>query len=274
MGYLDHEVESVPIKQEIDWCDLFSVPIAAFEADPNDAARMVGTARIITTRDYNPSLSTATEAIATEDQSLVLTKRLNQIYSFQMPFLQSHPDPEILTTLNRDYYDTFCEISRVIVDRDHRGMGLAKVLMSYTMTLARWMGMKRFFLECLPTHRTIYQKFRFQLVPGRRNRVYNINKTMDLMERDDSDFAAASRAPLRRQAEINRLRTGSYLCLCENLNCPSGDRQAAPAGSRQRYAQFLRWPCPLARDPAPWLVTPEDNHLYKQWPGLEPYYED
>jgi predicted GNAT family N-acyltransferase len=274
MGYLDHEVESVPTKQEIDWCDLFSVPIAAFEANSNGAARMVGTARIITTQDYNPRLSTATEAIASEDPTGVLTGLLNQNYTFQMPFLQSHPDPEFVTTLNRDYPKTFCEISRVIVDRDHRGMGLAKVLMSYTMTLARWMGMKRFFLECLPTHREIYQKYRFRVVPGRRVRVYSINRTMDLMERDDSDLAAPCGAQHRRQAEIDRLRRGGYLCLCENVNCPRGDREATPPGSRHRYAQFFQWDCPLARDPAPRLVTIDDNHIYKQWPGMDSYYED
>jgi N-acetylglutamate synthase-like GNAT family acetyltransferase len=273
MGYLDAEIERVSTQQEIDWCDLFSVPIAAFEAGPDGAARIVGTARIITTRPSNPQLFAATEAIAAEDQDGLLIERLNQVYPFQMPFLQSHPDPEILTSLNRHYSDAFCEISRVIVDRDHRGMGLSTVLVNYTMMVARWMGMKRLFLECLPTHRSLYERFHFRLVPGRRDRVYLINKTMNLMERDDSDRGAAPASGRRYQREIDRLQNSGYLCLCEKWKCPSGDRDAAAAG-RRRYAGFLAWDCPIAQEPAPWLVTPEDKHLCAQWPGMESYDDD
>ncbi|HEV3162651.1 MAG TPA: GNAT family N-acetyltransferase [Isosphaeraceae bacterium] len=276
MGYLDHEVEGVPIEREIDWCDLFSIPIAAFVAEPSGAERMIGTTRIIGTRDYAPRLSSATEEIAAEDETGILTGKLNQIYRFQMPFLQSHPDPQILTKLNKECPDAFCEISRVIVDRDHRGMGISKILMSYAMAVARRMGMKRIFLECLPAHRELYESFRFRLVQGRRDRVYNINKTMDLMEWDGPAHPNGSSLPLRGQSEMERLRECGYLCLCENSNCPGGDRGAAPNGSTPRYPQFLQWLCPLAANPAPWLVTPEDKHVYRQWPGMETYddYED
>jgi GNAT superfamily N-acetyltransferase len=274
MGYLDHEVESVPTAMEIDWCDLFSVPIAAFSADPDGGVRLVGTTRIITTKDCDPRLSTETERIAREDETGVLSGWLDQTYRFQMPFLQSHPDEQILTALNRHFADAFCEISRVIVDRDHRGIGLSKMLMTYSMTIARRMGMKRIFLECLPTHRRLYEQFRFRLVPGRSDRVYKINKTMDLMEWAGPAGAAAPAPPLRGREEADRLRKTGYLCQCGIQHCPAGDPTVSPPFPRRRYTQFLQAGCPLAVDAARSLLTPDDRHIYRQWPGMETCYED
>src|SRR5262249_57149252 len=134
------------------------------------------------------------------------------------------------------------------------------------MTVARRMGMRRIFLECLPAHRELYEAFRFRLVPGRRNRVYNINKTMDLMEWEGPAVPVAPGAPTRGRANTDHLRDSGYLCMCENRLCPSGDPLDPSPGGRQRYAQFRSWSCPLAGKPTPWIVAPQDLHIYRQWP--------
>jgi N-acetylglutamate synthase-like GNAT family acetyltransferase len=257
MGYFDHDVEAVPAGLEFDWYDQFSVPVGAFVEAGGGPPRMVGTTRLITTREYCPQHTSDTRKLAEGDTTGVLRRRFEETPAFEMPFLQSHPDNGIVGELQRNFPDAYCEVSRVIVDGDWRGQGISKVLVRYAMSVARWLGVRRAFLECLPTHRPLYEQFGFRVVPNRRQRVYNVNKTMELMA------WAGPAAVVRRRpaaAEIGRLLRQGFLCLCHHADCPGGT---------PRYQLYGGSLCPLAGAAA----QADELQLFRQWAGLEPYYE-
>lgn len=254
MGYLDHEVEALELGMEFDWCDLFSVPIGAY-VEEDGAPRLVGTSRLITTYLADRDFVTASRQFAKEDSAGVLQKLLTQPYSFQMPFLQSHPDNDLTVKLYSESGNAFAEVSRVIVDEDFRGLKLSRLLISYTMSVARWFGMRRVFLECLPTHKGLYEQFGFRSVQGRRERVYNVNKTMDLMQWPAPDAPSRPVRPRPQRSKLEDLRARGYLCLCEKYQCPS------------TYAQFrMEQVCPIVGESPP--IRPGDLHVLREWEGM------
>jgi len=54
-----------------------------------------------------------------------------------------------------------CEISRVIVSPEYRGMGISKLLMNHAITVAQQLKRKYVWLECAPHHIEMYEKFGF-----------------------------------------------------------------------------------------------------------------
>ena len=112
MGYLDHEVELLEVGMEFDWCDLFSVPIGAFVED-GGVPTLIGCSRLITTYVAEMDVVKATWGFARE--SKVLEGRLRQPYRFQLPFLQSIVDNDLIVELYSETGNAFSELSRVIV---------------------------------------------------------------------------------------------------------------------------------------------------------------
>jgi GNAT superfamily N-acetyltransferase len=228
---------------------------------------------LITEQVYSQRFINATLAFAEQDVAGVLKSRYLQTARFQMPFLQSIPDNGMVADLQRNYSNQFCEISRVIVAEEARGIGLSKWLVKYTLTVARWLGMRRMFLECLPTHTELYKKFHFEIVPNRRQRVYNVNKTMILMAWSSPrplPLVRPSRPTRPRGEDIERLREQGFLCLCEHDTCPTGGppiRDDMP----KRYELFGTPTCPLT------CGRPQgkcERHLLREWEGMEFHYED
>jgi GNAT superfamily N-acetyltransferase len=270
MGYFDHEIETVPLKQEFDWFDQFSVPIGAFIDGPDGRACLIGTTRLITTQIYSQRFIEATSAFASQDHTGVLKPRFEEPAPFQMPFLQSLPDNGMVADLNLNCANQFCEISRVIVAEEARGIGLSKWLVKYTLTVARWLGMRRMFLECLPTHTELYKKFRFEVVPDRRQRVFNVNKTMTLMAWSGPQPLPLARPDRPHGEDIERLREQGFLCFCEHESCPAGGSSTRD-DSPKRYQLFGTPTCPLT------CSRPRgkcERHLLREWDGMEFYYED
>lgn len=191
-----------------------------------------------------------------EDTTRVLRRRFAETPAFEIPFSQSHPDNDNVGELQRDFPDAFCEVSRVIVDSKYRGHGISKLLLRYAMTVARWMGMRRIFLECLPTHRRLYEQFRFRVVPNRRNQVYNVNKTMELMEWSDPPTPAPVSQQGPSKSELMRLLRQGYLCLCRHTDRPGGNPW---------YFLYGTELCPLTS------ASPrtDDCHLLRQWDTME-----
>lgn len=56
-----------------------------------------------------------------------------------------------------------CEVSRVIVLPEYRGMGVSKLLMNHAIAVGRQLRRKYLWLECAPHHIDMYSKFDFQL---------------------------------------------------------------------------------------------------------------
>lgn len=54
-----------------------------------------------------------------------------------------------------------CEISRVIVTQEYRGMGISRLLMDHAVTVAQQLRRKHIWLECAPHHIEMYKKFGF-----------------------------------------------------------------------------------------------------------------
>jgi len=67
--------------------------------------------------------------------------------------------PQDMSNCSRDV----CEISRVIVSPEYRGMGISKLLMHHAIKVAQQLKRNRIWLECEPHHIEMYKKLGFTI---------------------------------------------------------------------------------------------------------------
>jgi GNAT superfamily N-acetyltransferase len=187
MGYLDEEIENAPSQMEIDWCDTISLHIGAFEQMRSARERLVGTARVVvgsaSCEQRMPKLLAAYQRWVgrLSEPDPVLRKALTRVLELELPIFHS----QNLRDVFRDVLqrDEMCgELSRVIVDEDHRGTGLSSRLVEFALAEAARSGVQRLFLECLELHEGLYRKFGFGRLAAAPSPVLSVNATMVSME--------------------------------------------------------------------------------------------
>jgi hypothetical protein len=123
----------------------------------------------------------------------------------------------------------------VIVADECRGTGLSGALVRYALSVVSRLGIDRVFLECIPGHRSLYEKHGFRLLEIKRKRVVDVNKSMIAMELvRDSVAPMPSLSPAEDWIGPEELRELSYLCACAQRDCFEG-----------MYAYYATARCPL-----------------------------
>jgi predicted GNAT family N-acyltransferase len=181
MGYLDEQTEQTRSHFEINEADTHAIHIGAFFKTENREI-LVGTARVVTTTEPNESLRSMFKQLAIGDPAL--RKRLDIPYDLTLPVFQSHKlmTPIMLEAIRAD---VVCgELSRVIVESEFRGMGLSRRLIHVAVESAIRAGASRLFLECLPSHETLYVRHGFHKLDGVQGPVVDVRRTMLAMEMD------------------------------------------------------------------------------------------
>jgi predicted GNAT family N-acyltransferase len=195
MCYLHPRVEDNPAELEVDWFDLKSLHLGAF-VRRNGYEELVGAARLITNAVLDPEQAEVVQQIVDTDPYLQLLVDPEAIQA-QLPVFQSQQLIDLMTRAADD--DAVVgEVSRVVVDRDHRGSGLSTALVSDLIGAATRHQVSDLLLECLPVHARVYEGHGFQLLSGVSGTVYVIGRTMIVMHR-----------PLLEERSIFRPRAGA-----------------------------------------------------------------
>jgi GNAT superfamily N-acetyltransferase len=219
MGYLDEQVESADSAMEIDAGDTHALPIGAF-ATEGAREKLVGTARMVSLEPMDNRYDSWTRSLAETDPVL---KR--QIYSFdqlRLPIFQSQKLSDTLVDVLTK--DLNCgELSRVIVSEDYRGRGISELLVWFAVLQAAQKNVSRLFLECLPIHEPLYEKFGFQRMAGVAGRVIGVGKTMIAMELSHLTVEELQqKVPVGRFLQFVRSRDCLLSChteLCTRAEC-------------------------------------------------------
>jgi len=170
---------------EVDAYDKCALPIVAKEWS-FPFSRIVGTARLILNEEFYYQLVKAKSIVpglpervkARLDQPL--SSEINRPLPFPLPIFASQPlSPAAYYRKHLRY----AELSRVIVDEEHRGQGLADQLINFALEEARKLSTDQLFLECIPAHQSLYGKHGFQIIPGPRSEVDHVYKRMIGMAR-------------------------------------------------------------------------------------------
>jgi predicted GNAT family N-acyltransferase len=182
MGYIEEQAWQAPSRMEMDWSDTTAIHFGAFEL-VGRRRRLVGGARVVhTTKVEGPSQGFA-RMIASEDP--VLVKELNRTQlALRLPIFHSARSPRLREIMyDVEANERNCgELSRVVVAQDHRGTGLAHLLVKYAIFKANELGVDPLLLECLPIHVPFYEKYGFRRISGEEGRVVGVGKSMVAME--------------------------------------------------------------------------------------------
>lgn len=159
LGYIEKKKNR---KKETDSYDPISLHFIA--ADTENGNKTVGTLRLIV-----PSLPACSSYANLVPQNTHWFNEISEMPSpFSLPVFQSflyflppkqQDIPQDFTFRSRDV----CEISRVIVAPDYRGMGISKLLMNHAIDIAQQLRRKNIWLECAPHHIEMYEKFGFRV---------------------------------------------------------------------------------------------------------------
>ncbi|MCO6454260.1 MAG: GNAT family N-acetyltransferase [Pirellulaceae bacterium] len=197
MGYLAPEVEDCASKLEINWNDRQAIHLGAFLKQPGNRETLVGTARLAITEldtehPYQATLGNFenwTLQLAADDP--VNLSALSEPLQLELPIFHSVPG---LVSAEM-YTNVVCgELSRVIVNADYRGAGISGHLVRQALEVAERVGVQRLFLECLPQHAALYERFGFQRLERPAAPVIGVKRTMVPMERVIVGGAAGTNA--------------------------------------------------------------------------------
>lgn len=134
--------------------------------DKENSNKTVGTMRLIV-----PGLSSLinyTHPNLTRPNADWFNEITDQAFSISLPVFQN-----FLYFLNKKQKKNFqddcirskevCEISRVIVSPEYRGMGISRLLMNHALNVAKLLQRRYIWLECTPRHIEMYKKYGFEI---------------------------------------------------------------------------------------------------------------
>ena len=192
MGYLEQEYIDTAYQIELHWCDTISVHFGAFVPNPPSAPKLVATARLILTRDEDPTVAEWTRTIARSCHQLAtLNTQQIELAQFRLPVFHTLRLNEEMREAAISPYP-WAELSRVVVAPAWRGCGLSRDLIKRAIDRADQMNVERILLECLETHKDMYERVGFTSL-GQRGEVMGIGKTMIGMQRRRPQVAPAAR---------------------------------------------------------------------------------
>ncbi|HWB01477.1 MAG TPA: GNAT family N-acetyltransferase [Verrucomicrobiales bacterium] len=183
LGYIDREVEDSELKIEMDFFDPQAVHIAALEATTQ---RVIGTARLIVPGNAPPCSDIKffgekyCREWADKEPYPVFRQRLDQGTTASMPIFDTFPFPQTYKRRLRPIAK-YCELSRLIVDPEFRGMGVGSALIQFCFDTARKLARKVMVLECAPHHQKMYEQYGFNLIVKGKKIFYSRARELDQM---------------------------------------------------------------------------------------------
>lgn len=182
MGYVD-DSSLDECELELNWCDFVSTQFGAFVQTESGGTRLIGTARLILTKQPPKSHRLWADGILRANTSLlsIIKRQKAEIAQFRLPVFHTLPlDSELQEESNSPF--PFGELSRVVVSREWRGLGLARKLVEEVLRFADRAQVAKTFLECLALHEKMYREFGFETL-NQRGEVMGVGKTMVGMRR-------------------------------------------------------------------------------------------
>jgi predicted GNAT family N-acyltransferase len=193
LGYISDDRASESL--DLDFFDPSAVHfIAAPKANEAGATRIAGTARLIVAGTSTCSRGLFGDTIALRNHYKSLCDEVAADSSRLRRNLDNRPVAAALPVLAafestpeavRD--DEVCELSRVVVSKEFRGLGLSRVLVRACIAAALDLRLRTVMLECLPEHVQMYAKFGFKTTPSSSPRLWGIDHQLLTAMRLDLD---------------------------------------------------------------------------------------
>ena len=135
----------------------------------------------------------------------------------------------------------FCEMSRVVVSEDFRGLGVSRLLVRASTAAAVELQHRYIVLECIPQHVTLYERLGFAKIKDvKHRRAWGVDQLaivmrLDLAKTPDNIAVHLAKNDGEMLAVPRQVRSRPSLCLCRNAQC----------WRRGAYDQRGRATCPL-----------------------------
>jgi predicted GNAT family N-acyltransferase len=161
LGYLPaHKI--TPTRWEVDYTDRTALPLGLFAQD----GQMAGCIRLVRGREVPNLVSVFTRLLSQQ-----VDRQLKENFAFPRRFTHPYDLLDAFPKFSSYYKKLFIpqcishgEVSRVIVDPEHRGQGLGEVLVDSLISMARSERIARLFLACRAEHRDFYQLSGFSAI--------------------------------------------------------------------------------------------------------------
>ena len=148
-------------RYESDYCDRSAIHFGMYKSD-----ELTGAARLIfPLGQESTSIKVIEEVLKTDETGYALQRFIEQ------PRIHPFDALEVLPQLNTVYrewvtsHTNMAELSRVVVNRNHRRHGLGAVLVDSTLDFARESGVHLVFLACRTSHEKFYRRSGFEKIP-------------------------------------------------------------------------------------------------------------
>jgi predicted GNAT family N-acyltransferase len=233
LGYLyDNETDGL----DLDYYDSSALHFIA--TVPGDRDRVAGTARLVVcdnrigngTRLFGDMAHIREKYRGLCEQVaarsfLLKKKRETGSVTAALPLLATF-DYDDLRPCARDTVGVFCELSRVVVAEEFRGLGVSRLLVRACIAAAVDLQRRCIVLECIPQHVRVYEKFGFTTVTSSKpRRAWGIDQLAEVMRLDLDDVPTNEPVQIaKRDVEMMRTRRSdmelpSSLCLCRISSC-------------------------------------------------------
>jgi len=168
LGYLEEPIRTSGSRIDVDAFDRVAIHLVARDVRQ---MKVVGCARLILpSRDVNRTLEESIccpdsfarwcEELAAKERSRVVRKRLLNGTHLELPGASM----AAFQRLTRDMHTKHCcELSRLIVAPEYRGLDLSARLMETAIQLVSCLTRRIMLVECVPSHYQFYQSFGFKL---------------------------------------------------------------------------------------------------------------
>jgi predicted GNAT family N-acyltransferase len=225
--------EDEPANLELDYYDASALHFIAVAADN----RIAGTARLIVADGKTLRGSLFRGAAKVRRDSRVLcaeiaaespTLEMNLergMSGAALPLFAAYDYDELDASTNTQIGD-FCEISRVVVAEEFRGMGVSRLLARACTAAAFDLQQRYVLLECIPQHVRMYEKYGFSKIKDSSNRhAWSINQLLAVMslhlEDEPGNLAVQIAKRDLDMMSSRRLDMSSRkaLCLCGKRQC-------------------------------------------------------
>jgi ribosomal protein S18 acetylase RimI-like enzyme len=235
LGYLYEREDNETVGLELDYYDPSALHFIA--TVPGEPDRVAGTARLIVadTRVRRVRLFGDTARIRERYRLLceqvaatsVLLKNKMEIGpgAAALPLLAAF-DYDDLTPCASDTVGAFCELSRVVVAEEFRGLGVSRLLVRACIAAAFELQQRYIVLECIPQHVGLYEKYGFTTVrSSNHRRAWGIDQLAVVMRLDLDDVPTNEAVQIAKRdvamMQIPRSDTAppSSLCLCRISPC-------------------------------------------------------
>jgi GNAT superfamily N-acetyltransferase len=218
LGYISDDRASESL--DLDFFDPSAIHfIATQKANDAGTTRIAGTARLIVTGKSTCSRGFFGDTTALRNHYKSLCDEVAVDSSRLRRNLDKRPVAAALPVLAafkstpegiRD--DEVCELSRVVVSEEFRGLGLSRLLIRACIAAALDLRLRAVMLECLPEHVQLYAKFDFKTTPSSSPRPWGIDHQLLTAMRLDLDNPLTE-AVIAAKRDIQMMREPRWLML-------------------------------------------------------------